>query len=296
MDILTILFNGLSLSSILLLAALGLAITFGLMGIINMAHGEFIMAGAYTAYVVQKLLMPSLGDGYFLFSIIFSFLIAALLGMLLEVTVIRRLYGRPMDSLLATWGVSLVLQQLARSIFGAPNVNVVAPEFLGGSLTFLGVNMSYKRLFIMAMVLVSLAAVWAFLYHTKFGRKMRACIQNREMAQCLGICSPRIDCLTFALGSGLAGIAGCCLTLLGSIGPTLGQNYIVDTFMVVVLGGVGKLIGSVSGALIIGLSSTFFEFGSTASIAKAAVLFLVILFLQKKPQGLFALRSRALED
>lgn len=295
MDILTVLFNGLSLSSILLLAALGLAITFGLMGIINMAHGEFIMIGAYTTYIVQGLLLPSLGDGYFFVSIVLSFLVAALFGMLLEVTVIRKLYGRATDSLLATWGVSLILQQLARSIFGAPNVNVVAPEFLSGSLTLLGVSMSYKRLFIMAMVLACLAGVWFFLYRTNFGNKMRACIQNREMAQCLGIRSKQIDCLTFGLGSGLAGIAGCSLTLLGSIGPTLGQNYIVDTFMVVVLGGVGKLIGSVSGALIIGLASTMFEFGSTASIAKAAVLFLVILFLQKKPQGLFALRSRALD-
>ena len=288
MDILTILFNGLSLSSILLLAALGLAITFGLMGIINMAHGEFIMVGAYTTYVVQGILMPALGDGYFFCSILLSFLAAAAFGMLLEVTVIRRLYGRPTDSLLATWGVSLVLQQLARSIFGAPNVNVVAPSFLGGSLTLLGVSMSYKRLFIIGLVLLCLLAVWAFLYHTNFGRKTRACIQNRDMAQCLGIRSKRIDCLTFPLGSGLAGIAG-------SIGPTIGQNYIVDTFMVVVLGGVGKLIGSISGALIIGIASTVFEVGSTASIAKAAVLFLVILFLQKKPQGLFALRSRSLD-
>ena len=296
MAILTILFNGLSLSSILLLAALGLAITFGLMGIINMAHGEFIMVGAYTTYVVQGLLMPVLGDGYFFISIVLAFLVAAAFGMALEVTVIRRLYGRPTDSLLATWGVSLILQQLARSIFGAPNVNVVAPAFLGGSISLLGVSMSYKRLFILALVLACLVGVWAFLYHTDFGRKMRACIQNRDMAQCLGIRSKRIDCLTFALGSGLAGIAGCALTLLGSIGPTLGQNYIVDTFMVVVLGGVGKLIGCISGALIIGVAGTVFEFGSTASIAKAAVLFLVILFLQKKPQGLFALRSRSLDD
>lgn len=296
MDILTIIFNGLSLSSILLLAALGLAITFGLMGIINMAHGEFIMIGAYTTYVAQGILLPMLGDGYFFVAILLSFLVAAVFGILLEVTVIRRLYGRPTDSLLATWGVSLILQQLARSIFGAPNVNVVAPAFLNGSIMLLGVSMSYKRLFIIGMVLACLVLVWAFLYRTNFGRKMRACIQNREMAQCLGIRSQRIDRLTFALGSGLAGIAGCALTLLGSIGPTLGQNYIVDTFMVVVLGGVGKLVGCISGALIIGIASTVFEFGSTASMAKAAVLFLVILFLQKKPQGLFALRSRALDD
>ena len=296
MEILTVLFNGLSLSSILLIAALGLAITFGLMGIINMAHGEFIMIGAYTTYVVQGLLMPAMGDAYYFVAIILSFCVAAIFGMLLEVIVIRRLYGRPTDSLLATWGVSLILQQLARSIFGAPNVNVIAPSFLGGSITLLGVDMSFKRLFIIALVLFCLLAVWAFLYHTNFGRKMRACIQNREMAQCLGIRSKKIDCLTFALGGGLAGIAGCALTLLGSIGPTLGQNYIVDTFMVVVLGGVGKLIGSIAGALIIGIAGTTFEFLSTASIAKAAVLFLVILFLQKKTQGLFALRSRALDD
>ncbi|TYZ26848.1 urea ABC transporter permease subunit UrtB [Selenomonas caprae] len=296
MDICTIVFNGLSLSSILLLAALGLSITFGLMGIINMAHGEFIMVGAYTTYVVQNMLLPVMGDGYFFVSLLLSFLITAAFGMALEVVVIRRLYGRPTDSLLATWGISLILQQMARSIFGAPNVNVVAPSFLNGSMTLLGVSMSFKRLFILGIVLSSLVMVWFFLYHTGFGRKMRACIQNRAMAQCLGIHSSRIDCLTFALGSGLAGVAGSALTLLGSIGPTLGQNYIVDTFMVVVLGGVGKLIGCISGALIIGCSSTMFEFMSTASIAKAAVLFLVILFLQKNPQGLFALRSRALDD
>ena len=185
MEILTVLFNGLSLSSILLIAALGLAITFGLMGIINMAHGEFIMIGAYTTYVVQGLLMPAMGDAYYFVAIILSFCVAAIFGMLLEVIVIRRLYGRPTDSLLATWGVSLILQQLARSIFGAPNVNVIAPSFLGGSITLLGVDMSFKRLFIIALVLFCLLAVWAFFYHTNFGRKMRACIQNREMAKCL---------------------------------------------------------------------------------------------------------------
>lgn len=295
MDALTILFNGISLSSILLLAALGLAITFGLMGIINMAHGEFIMVGAYTTYVVQKALGSVLGDACFFASIVLAFLVAALFGVALEVLVIRRLYGRATDSLLATWGVSLILQQLARSIFGAPNVNVVAPAFLSGSLELLGVTMSYKRLFILLLVGAALALVLAILYQTEFGRRMRACIQNREMAACLGIRTKRIDCMTFALGSGLAGVAGCALTLLGSIGPTLGTSYIVDTFMVVVLGGVGKLIGTIAGAVLIGVAGTVLEWWATASIAKAAVLFLVVLFLQKKPQGLFALRTRALD-
>ncbi|MGN0942044.1 MAG: urea ABC transporter permease subunit UrtB [Selenomonadaceae bacterium] len=288
-------FNGVSLASILLLAAVGLSVTFGLMGIINMAHGEFIMIGAYTAYVVQGLLLKSIGDVYYFVALIASFFVAAAFGLVLEQLVIKRLYGRETDSLLATWGVSLVMQQLARSIFGAPNVNVVAPSFLNGGITLLGATISFKRLFIIALVGVTLFFVWALFYRTRYGRRMRACIQNREMAQCLGIRSDRIDSTTFALGSGLAGIAGCALTLLGSIGPSLGQNYIVDTFMVVVLGGVGKIIGAVAGAFIIGLSSTGLEFLTTASIAKAAVLFLVILFLQKKPQGLFVIRSRSLD-
>lgn len=303
---LTILFNGLSLSSILLLAALGLSITFGLMRVINMAHGEFIMIGAYTTFLVQnfflKFLPKSAFDFYFPLALIFSFAVAFGFGLLLERLVIRRLYGRETDSLLATWGVSLVLQQLARTIFGAPNVNVSAPSFLNGNITLFasqdsaGLVMTYKRLFIIALVVACMIAMYFLMYKSNYGKKVRATMQNRPMAQCLGIQTNKIDSYTFAIGSGLAGVAGCALCLLGSVGPSLGQNYIVDTFMVVVLGGVGRLAGSVAGALLIGMSNSFIQAGTSANIAKALVLLLVILFLQKKPQGLFVIHSRSLDE
>lgn len=303
---LTVLFNGISLSSILLLAALGLSITFGLMRVINMAHGEFIMIGAYTTFLVQNFFLKFLPKGafdfYFPLAIIFSFGVAFGFGLLLERFVIRKLYGRETDSLLATWGVSLVLQQLARSIFGAPNVNISAPSFLNGNITLLasaenaGVVMTYKRLFIIGLVIVCMILMYLLMYKSGYGKKVRATMQNRPMAQCLGIRTNQIDSYTFALGSGLAGVAGCALCLLGSVGPTLGQNYIVDTFMVVVLGGVGRLAGSVAGALLIGMSNSVIQAGTSANIAKALVLFLVILFLQKKPQGLFVIHSRALDE
>lgn len=305
-SVLTILFNGISLSSILLLAALGLSITFGLMRVINMAHGEFIMIGAYTTYLVQNFFLKFLPSGifdlYFILSIPFSFFVAFLFGLLLEKLVIRRLYGRETDSLLATWGISLVLQQLARSIFGAPNVNVSAPSFLNGNITLFanensaGLVMTYKRLFIIALVILCMVAMYLLMYKSGFGKKIRATMQNRAMAQCLGIRTNKVDAYTFAIGSGLAGVAGCALCLLGSVGPSLGQNYIVDTFMVVVLGGVGRLAGSVAGALLIGMSNSIIQAGTSANIAKALVLLLVILFLQKKPQGLFVIHSRALDE
>ena len=299
-SVLTVIFNGVSLSSILLLAALGLSITFGLMRVINMAHGEFIMIGSYTTFLVQNFFLAKLPqsafDWYFPVAIIASFITGFIAGLILEMTVIRRLYGRETDSLLATWGVSLVLQQAARSIFGAPNVNVSAPSFLDGNLKIAGVIMTYKRLFIIVLVIVCLLCMYVLMYKTGYGKRMRATMQNRAMAQCLGIRTNIIDSYTFAVGSGLAGIAGCALCLLGSVGPTLGQNYIVDTFMVVVLGGVGRLAGAIAGALLIGMTSTAVEFGTTASIAKAVTLFLVIMFLQKKPQGLFTIHSRALDE
>ena len=277
----TILFNGISLSSILLLASLGLSITFGLMRVINMAHGEFIMIGAYTTYLVQnffiRFLPKAAFDLYYPIAIVLSFCVAALFGMLLERLVIKRLYGRETDSLLATWGVSLFLQQLARSVFGAPNVNVSAPSILNGNLEIAGVVMTYKRIFIIVLVALCLAFMYILMYRTPYGKKVRATMQNRSMAQCLGIRTNRIDTLTFAIGSGLAGIAGCALCLLGSVGSTLGQNYIVDTFMVVVLGGVGRLAGSIAGALLIGMSNAAIQFGTSANIAKALVLFLVIM-------------------
>lgn len=301
---LTILFNGLSLSSILLLAALGLSITFGLMRVINMAHGEFIMIGAYTTFLVQNFFLKFIpkSDFYFPLALIFSFAVAFGFGLLLERLVIRRLYGRETDSLLATWGVSLVLQQLARTIFGAPNVNVSAPSFLNGNITLFasqdsaGLVMTYKRLFIIALVVACMIAMYFLMYKSSYGKKVRATMQNRPMAQCLGIQTNKIDSYTFAIGSGLAGVAGCALCLLGSVGPSLGQNYIVDTFMVVVLGGVGRLAGSVAGALLIGMSNSVIQAGTSANIAKALVLLLVILFLQKKPQGLFVIHSRSLDE
>lgn len=295
-----LLFNGLSLSSIILLASLGLAITFGLMRVINMAHGEFMMIGAYTSYVVQNLLQTWLGNsgadvGYFL-SIIIAFAVTFLIGSLLETLVVSRLYGREIDSLLATWGISLILQQAARTIFGTQGVLVATPKVLSGSIRIGKASLSMTRLFIIALVACCLLLVWFLMYRTNFGRQMRAVMQNRSMAQCMGINSRRIDNLTFSIGSGLAGIAGCSIALLGSIDSTVGQNYIVNTFMAVVLGGVGKLLGTVLGSSIIGFSSIGFETMTSSSIAKAIVLLIIIIFLQKKPQGLFTVRSRALDE
>jgi urea transport system permease protein len=235
-------------------------------------------------------------DLYYPVAIVFSFLVSALFGCILERLVIKRLYGREMDSLLATWGVSLFLQQLARSIFGAPNVNVSSPSVLNGNLEIFGLAMTYKRLFIIFLVAACLVFMYLLMYKTSYGKKVRATMQNRAMAQCLGIKTNRIDTFTFAIGSGLAGVAGCALCLLGSVGPSLGQNYIIDAFMVVVLGGVGKLSGAIAGALLIGMSNAFIQFGTSANIAKAIVLILVVMFLQKKPQGLFTIHSRSLDD
>lgn len=295
-----LLFNGLSLSSIILLASLGLAITFGLMRVINMAHGEFMMIGAYTSYVVQNLLQTWLGKsgvdiGYFL-SIIIAFAVTFLIGSFLETLVVSRLYGREIDSLLATWGISLILQQAARTIFGTQGVLVTTPKVLSGSVRIGKASLSMTRLFIIALVACCLLLVWFLMYRTNFGRQMRAVMQNRSMAQCMGINSRKIDNLTFSIGSGLAGIAGCSIALLGSIDSTVGQNYIVNTFMAVVLGGVGKLLGTVLGSSIIGFSSIGFETMTSSSIAKAIVLLIIIIFLQKKPQGLFTVRSRALDE
>ena len=282
-EFITTLFNGLSLSSIILLTSLGLAITFGLMRVINMAHGEFVMIGAYMTYVTQQLfsafLPISMRDWYYIAALPLAFAATFLLGAVLEKLVISRLYGREIDSLLATWGISLILQQAARSIFGAQGVNVNAPKFLSGGLT-----------------VVCLGGVGLLMYRTAFGRQVRAVMQNRPMAQCMGINSRRVDSLTFSLGSGLAGLAGCSLALLGSIDATVGQNYIVNSFMAVVLGGVGRLLGTVVGSTAIGGASIFAENYTSATIAKAIVLLLVIVFLQKRPQGLFTIRSRSLDD
>lgn len=294
------LFNGLSISSILLLVALGLAITFGLMKAINMAHGELIMIGAYSTYLTQNVfhdyLPKSMFDWYFVLAIPVSFIVAFIIGLILEMSLIRFLYGRPLDSLLATWGVGLVLQQLARSIFGAPNVAVTSPAWLNGGLKIMdGTLLPYKRLFIIGLVIACLVAMYFYIYRSHEGRRMRAVMQNRDMAACLGISTRRVDAMTFAIGSGIAGIAGCALTLLGPIGPSLGTYYIVDAFMVVVLGGVGKLVGTVLGATGIGMFNTLFEYWTNASLGKVLVFVCIVAFLQWKPMGLVAMRSRSLD-
>lgn len=294
------LFNGLSLSSIILLTSLGLAITFGLMRVINMAHGEFLMMGAYVTYIVQQIFIQYLPAGlfdlYYFAAIIAAFAVTFLFGVALEKIVISRLYGREMDSLLATWGISLILQQAARTIFGTQGVLVTSPGFLQGGLTIGNTTFSYNRLFILVMVGFCMLIVWFVMYKSNFGAQMRATMQNRPMAQCMGINTRKVDSVTFGIGSGLAGIAGCSVALLGSIDSTVGQSYIVNSFMAVVLGGVGKLLGTVFGSGIIGFASILFEKFTSASIAKAIVLIIIIVFLQKKPQGLFVVRSRSLDE
>lgn len=290
-------FNGLSLGSILLLVSLGLAFAFGLMGVINMAHGEFIMIGAYVAYLFQQTFAGLLGSVelgvWFLLALPAAFVVAALLGALMEVALIRHLYGRPLDTLLATWGVGLILQQAARSIFGAPNVNVSSPTWLSGGFDIgAGLLLPYKRVFIIALVIFVVIAVYLYLYRTVSGRRLRAVMQNREMASCLGVRSRWVDASTFALGTGLAGVAGVALTQLGSIGPAVGTFYIVDAFMVVVLGGVGSLPGTILAAVLIGVLNTVLELGTSATVGKVLVLLLIIAFLQWKPSGLAALQTR----
>ncbi len=294
-----LIFNGLSLSSIILLASIGLAITFGLMGVINMAHGEFIMIGAYTTYVVQQFFqnyLASMIDFYYFFAIPVAFLFAFIIGALLERLVISRLYGREIDSLLATYGISLIFQQLARTIFGSQGVNITAPKFLSGGVSLGGNTFSYNRMFIIFLVGLCLLGIWVLMYKMNFGTQMRAVMQNRQMARCMGINSKKVDCVTFGIGSGLAGVAGCSVALLGSIDAMVGQNYIVNSFMAVVIGGVGKLLGTILGAGIIGFSTIFAESYTSASIAKAIVLLILIVLLQKRPQGLFVIRTRSLDD
>jgi urea transport system permease protein len=288
------LFTGLSVGSILLLIALGLTFTFGQMNVINMAHGEFIMAGAYTAYVLQNAMGDGLLGASLIASLFVAFVVAGMMGLILEVLLIRRLYGRPLDTLLVTWGVSLLLQQVARDIFGAPNVDVKAPAWLDTGLDIRGVTLPYSRLFIMALVLVAVAGIWIFLTRSPQGRRMRAVMQNRQLAACSGIPTGSVDRRTFFIGSGLAGIAGVALTLLGSVGPTLGTNYIVDAFLVVVVGGLGQLRGAIIAAFGLGSLDAFVEYGTQASFAKVVVFVAIVAFLQLRPQGLFVLRTRSI--
>ena len=376
------LFNGISIGAVLLISALGLAIVFGLMGVINLAHGELMMLGAYTTFVVQNN-FKKLGDPWFeiyiFFALILAFLVAAGVGLILEWGVIRHLYGRPLETLLATWGVSLILQQFVRSAnwvlmiaivlfsllffgslwilnrrsnpkikkwavvvllplclgvaiaaanflsqtyrlavtqpwFGAQNVDVSAPKWLRGGLPIGSFQMPYVRLFIIALTIICVLGIYIFLQRTAWGLRIRAVTQNRSMSACLGIPTKKVDALTFALGSGLAGVAGCAIAFLGSVGPNTGQNYIVDTFMVVVVGGVGKLVGTIFAALAIGTvnyligSGTlallltpvqpladFFTFFATTSMAKVMVFALIIAFLQVRPGGIFPQKGRTVE-
>ncbi|MBM5826476.1 MAG: urea ABC transporter permease subunit UrtB [Cyanobacteria bacterium M_surface_7_m2_040] len=377
------LFNGLAIGSVLVLAALGLAVVFGLMGVINMAHGELMMLGAYTTFVVQNLFkdgpLEALFPIYILIAIPVAFVVSGVVGLLLEKTVIRRLYGRPLETLLATWGVSLILQQFVRSVssafaiglvlavllglliprftparlwqqrwtpllgvgswigsgaigiavasalggvrvldqpwFSARNIDVTAPQWLRGSVELGAVTMPTARLFIIALTAIALAAVIWFLQKSVWGLRIRAVTQNRSMSDCLGIPTQRVDALTFLVGSGLAGVAGVAVTLLGSVGPNLGGNYIVDCFMVVVLGGVGKLVGTVVAALGIGVLSYIVGSGSlllvwpampaalnelvtffaTTSMAKVLVFAVIVVFLQFRPAGLFPQKGRLVE-
>lgn len=286
-------FTGISIGAVLLLIALGLTLTFGQMGVINMAHGEFIMAGAYTTYVLQKSI-SSAGISL-LVALPVAFLVAGAMGMLLEWLLIRRLYTRPLDTLLVTWGVSLMLQQLARDIFGAPNVQTHAPDLLTGNISVGGgITLANSRLFILALALLSVLALTLILRLTPLGRRIRAVVQNRDLAEVSGIATGQVDRITFFIGSGLAGVAGVALTLVGPIGPTTGTNYIVDAFLVVVVGGIGQLKGSVITAFALGVLQSVLEYSTTVSVAKVMVLVAIVAFLQWRPQGLYTLRTRSL--
>lgn len=289
---------GLSLGSVLLLAAIGLAITFGVMGIINMAHGEMVMIGAYTTFVIQELARthaPGLFDWTLPVAIPMAFLVAALVGAAIERGIIRHLYGRPLETLLATWGVSLILQQAVRSLFGPSNREVGAPSYMAGAFDLGGLTITYGRLWIVVFSLAVFAALIVALKATSFGLKIRAVTQNRRMAASLGIRTPWVDTMAFALGSGIAGVAGVALSQIDNVSPNLGQSYIVDSFMVVVFGGVGNLWGTLVSALTLGIANKFLEPFAGAVLGKILLLVFLILFIQKRPRGLFALKGRAVE-
>jgi urea transport system permease protein len=319
-------FHGISLGSILLVVALGLAITFGLMGVINMAHGEMIAVGAYTSYVVQNIFgagfafsitlpfsifgkpiafglhLPGMNatgwlyQSYFLIAIPLSFIMAALAGLVLERSVIQFLYRRPLESLLATWGVSLVMQQMFRMVFGANNVQVNSPNWLLGHFTIDDVSFGYNRVFVIGFAILIVVGTWLLLSKTPLGLLIRAVMQNRSMAACMGVRTTRVNMMTFAFGSGLAGLAGAFLSQIGNVGPSLGQSYIVDSFMTVVVGGVGSIVGTVYSAMGIGTADQVLQQLTGSPVTgKIVVLVCIILFLQWKPGGLFAIRSRSLD-
>ncbi len=292
-------FSGLSLGSILLLAALGLAITFGLLGVINMAHGEMLMLGAYTTYMVQiafQRLAPEYLALYPLAALPVAFFVTAAIGMALERTVIRHLYGRPLETLLATWGISLILIQAVRVIFGAQNVEVANPQWLSGGVQVLpNLVLPYSRMVIIGFALFVVALTWLLLNKTRLGLNVRAVTQNRNMAACCGVPTGRVDMMAFGLGSGIAGLGGVALSQIGNVGPDLGQSYIIDSFLVVVLGGVGQLAGSVLAAFGLGIANKLLEPQIGAVLGKILILALIILFIQKRPQGLFALKGRVID-
>ena len=295
-------FRGLSLGSVLLLVSYGLAITFGLMGVINMAHGEFIAIGGYTVYLVQGYFAQTFGEGtaayewYFAVALPAAFLVAAFFGVVLERGVIQFLYRRPLESLLATWGVSMIIQQLIRMKFGAANVAVSSPQWLSGSVEMGGVTMTNNRLFVIGFALFVIVATWLLLTKTNWGLHVRATMQNRQMASSLGVRSTRVNMMTFAFGSGLAGLAGAFLSQIGNVGPSMGQTYIVDSFMVVVVGGVGSLLGAALSSLGIGMIDQTLQPILGPVMGKISVLLGIILFLQFKPGGLFPSKSRSLDD
>jgi len=292
------LWYGLSLGSVLLLAAIGLAITFGVMGVINMAHGEMVMLGAYVTYVVQELIRnnaPALFDYSLAMAIPLAFVFAGCVGILIERCIIRFLYGRPLETLLATWGLSLILQQAVRTAFGPNNREVGNPSFMSGAFDLGGITVTYNRLWIICFALAVFVALLGILRYTRFGLEMRAVTQNRAMAASMGIRTNRIDALTFGLGSGIAGIAGVALSQIDNVSPNLGQSYIIDSFMVVVFGGVGNLWGTFVGSFVLGVANKFLEPFAGAVLGKIAILILIILFIQKRPRGLFALKGRAVE-
>jgi urea transport system permease protein len=289
---------GLSLGSVLLLAAIGLAITFGVMGVINMAHGEMVMIGAYVTFVVQEFIRsnnPALFASSLLIAVPLAFLVAGFIGILIEQGIIRFLYGRPLETLLATWGLSLVLQQAVRTMFGPTNREVGAPSWMSGAFNIGQINITYGRLWIIVFTMAVFVALLGLLRFTRLGLEMRAVTQNRAMAASMGIRTARVDALTFGLGSGIAGIAGVALSQIDNVSPNLGQGYIIDSFMVVVFGGVGNLWGTLVGAFSLGIANKFLEPYAGAVLAKIAILVIIILFIQKRPRGLFALKGRAVE-
>jgi urea transport system permease protein len=289
---------GLSLGSVLLLAAIGLAITFGVMGVINMAHGEMVMIGAYVTFMVQEVIRqnyPGLFDYSLAIALPLAFLVAGFIGVLIERGIIRFLYGRPLETLLATWGLSLILQQAVRSAFGPTNREVGAPSWMSGAFELGGLAITYNRLWIIVFSLTVFVALLFVLRYTRFGLEMRAVTQNRRMASSMGIKTSYVDALTFGLGSGIAGIAGVALSQIDNVSPNLGQGYIIDSFLVVVFGGVGNLFGTLIAALSLGIANKFLEPFAGAVLAKILILVLIILFIQKKPRGLFALKGRAVE-